>query len=77
MWFKCSITDSVKKIAKYKTVGISFLILPNNYKEIYNCAKYVKELNVKYIEVKPELNFKDKEITQIDDKIKEEIKKTN
>jgi len=40
-------------------------------------AKYVKELNVKYIEVKPELNFKDKEITQIDDKIKEEIKKTN
>ncbi|WP_407385916.1 radical SAM protein [Holdemanella porci] len=70
-----SITDSVKKIAKYKTVGISFLILPNNYKEIYNCAKYVKELNVKYIEVKPELNFKDKEITQIDDKIKEEIKK--
>lgn len=72
-----SITDSVKKIAKYKTVGISFLILPNNYKEIYNCAKYVKELNVKYIEVKPELNFKDREITQIDDKIKEEIKKTN
>ena len=70
-----SITDSVKKIAKYKTVGISFLILPNNYKEIYNCAKYVKELNVKYIEVKPELNFKDREITQIDDKIKEEIKK--
>lgn len=38
-------------------------------------CKYVKELNVKYIEVKPELNFKDKEITQIDDKIKEEIKK--
>ena len=50
---------------------------PAFYDNLEEFEKYVKELNVKYIEVKPELNFKDKEITQIDDKIKEEIKKTN
>ena len=70
-----SIMASIKKIAKYKTVGISFLVLPENYHEIYDCAKCVKDLNAKYIEVKPKLNYRDKEVSQIDITMKDELQR--
>lgn len=38
---------------KNHTIGISFLVHPDNYREIYKAAKLSKELGVDYFQIKP------------------------
>lgn len=45
--------DSIEILAQSKVIGISYIVLPVNYEEIFESAKLVKDMGVRYFEVKP------------------------
>ena len=69
-----SLINTIKEIANHKNIGISYLILNENYHEISAATKLAKEIGAQYIEIKPLLDFKTRNVHNYESSIKKEIK---
>lgn len=49
------IVELKKKVRSEITVGVGFLVFPDNYHQIYDAAKLVKDIGVDYMQIKPAL----------------------